>query len=123
MLSRLTKKSAFAGIDLEGDSAKLIGLTKIKNNFRIAACAVGTAQNIVAALQKTINAAQIKIKTAAIAIPYSAVIIKTISLDASLQEHEILHYLNVNMEKYTGALAQNINMDFDVLGKTQNDSN
>jgi len=113
----------FVGIDISANTVRLVKLMKTKNNYRVAAYATCTAATPAAALTQAIAQAQTKIKTAIIAMPYSATIIKTISLDASLQEHEILRYLSHKIEKYTGVSAQNINMDFNVLGKTKDQTN
>lgn len=107
------------GIDINGNTVRLLGLRKTKNNCRVVAAAACSANKVAVALDKVIRQAKIKIKSATIAIPYSAVMVKTISLDASLTEPEILNYLYMNSKQYTGVNPQKLRMDFNILGPTQ----
>ena len=96
------------GIDIEGDSMRLVELRKISKGYCVENYAIGTIDDL----------AKIKarIKHAAIALPYSDVFSKVIQLDAGLDDDEIENYLLVNMEKYTGIAAQNIILTAHALG-------
>ncbi len=115
MFERLKHNTGFVGLDISGNTARLVELQKIQQGYRVTACAVVTAANADLALQQLRQQYHKKIKAAA-AIPYSKTLIKTLSLDAALTELEIQRYLQANIQKYTGIAAANLNMDFEILG-------
>ena len=96
------------GIDIDHNCVKLIELRKTRQGYFVENYAVGNIDDIA-----QLNA---KSKISAIALPYAGVISKTIQLDASLHEKEIENYLLMNMQQYTGFMAQDISMDFSVHG-------
>lgn len=115
MFARLKHNTGFVGLDVSGNTAKLVELQKTPQGFRVVACAIATAANSTLALQQLKTLYPKKIKAAA-AIPYSKTLIKTISLDATLTELEIQRYLQTNIQKHTGIAAADLNMDFEILG-------
>ncbi len=115
MFERLKHNTGLVGLDVSGNTARLVELQKTQQNYRVTACTAVTATNAVLALQQLRQQYHKKIKAAA-AIPYSKTLIKTISLDAALTELEIQRYLQANIQKYTGIAAANLNMDFEILG-------
>lgn len=62
-------------------------------------------------------------KNVIIAIPYGAAISKIVQLDADLSEEEIEKYLIMNIKKYTGFNAEDISMDFNIVGPAENNPN
>lgn len=62
-------------------------------------------------------------KNVIVAIPYGAAISKIVQLDAGLGEEEIEKYLTMNIKRYTGFNAEDISMDFNILGPAENNSN
>lgn len=115
MLKWLIQRSATSvGIDIGANSVSLLKLCRIRTGYEILSYTHRDDNNIAALLKQT------KIKSTIIGMPHAAVISKVIQLDASLHTDEIENYLLMNMRKYTGFAAQDIRMDFNVLGLAPN---
>ena len=116
MLSILKKRSYSTGIEVKERSANILVLEKHKETYRVIEGLSCQATDTATALSNALGQASIPIKSAVISVPYSAIMLKTITLDASLMQYEILNYLNMNMEKLTGKSAKDIHLDFKVIG-------
>jgi len=106
------KPTISVGIDIDDNSVKILELRKTRTEICVESYAIYKNADI-SALVKPYSK-----KFVTIGIPYSAVINKTIQLDAKLNEEEIENYLVMNMKKLTGFAALDISMDFKILEKT-----
>lgn len=112
MFARFRKKPAtFIGFDINSDQIISVELKRGNGGYCLESYAVHA------------DIAEHENKMVTIALPYSAAITKIIQLDMNLNEEEIEDYLTMNMKKYTGLNAEDISMDFSVLGPAKNSSN
>lgn len=98
---------SYIGLDINSDSVTSVTLCNIDSNYSLEDYAINN------------DLSTYKNQAVTIAVPYSATFNKVLQLDMSLSEADIEHYLTINMQKLTGFKAQDINMDFRVLGKSK----
>ena len=130
MLDFLKKKTtALLGIDISSSSVKLLELSKQGDKYKVERYAsrplpegavveknitnlevVGEEVLKLATLVKTTS------KLAAVAVPGSSVITKTIEMNASLSDSEMENQITIEADQYIPYPLEEVNIDFDVLG-------
>lgn len=124
------KKSApVLGIDISSTAVKLIELRRQDDRYRVESYAVEPLpQNSVVeksitnleAVSETIRAAVkrsgTKLKEAAVAVPSSSAITRTLTLSSELTDDEIETQIGLQADQYVPYPLEEVNLDFQVLG-------
>ena len=133
MLPFLSQKAQrVLGIDISTTAVKLLELSKSGDRYRVDSYGVEPLPPN-AVVEKTVNdepsvgetiarlisRARPGSKLAAVAVPGSAVITKTIEMDASLDEDEMENQLKVEADQYIPFPLDEVRMDFCVMGQVE----
>ncbi|EIK54748.1 type IV pilus assembly protein PilM [Stutzerimonas stutzeri TS44] len=130
MLGLFTKKAnTLLGIDISSTSVKLLELSRSGNRYRVEAYAVEplppnavVEKNIVElegvgqALQRVVARAKVSGKLAAVAVSGSAVITKSIEMEAGLSDDELENQLKIEADQYIPYPLEEVAIDFEVQG-------
>lgn len=130
MLGLFTKKAhSLLGIDISSTSVKLLELSRSGGRYRVEAYAVEPLppnavieKNIVEldgvgqALSRVVAKSRSGVKSAAVAVAGSAVITKTIEMDAGLSEDELENQLKIEADQYIPYPLEEVALDFEVQG-------
>ena len=132
MFSLRPKKTAFLGIDISPSSVKLVELVRDAGGVQLARYAIvmlspmeaatesqSRIQVMGAAIRKGIRQLGTKVTQAVTAVPISAVITKTVSFPATLNEDEIEAQIELEAERYIPFPLEDVSLDFFVVGPTQ----
>ena len=127
------KKPAVLGVDISSTSVKLVELSKTDNGYRVESLAVEplpanavvekNIQDVEAVgetLQKALKRSGSKCKLVALAVAGSAVITKVITMPATLSESDMELQIELEADQYIPYPLEEINLDFQVLGPTDN---
>lgn len=106
-------KTALVGVDLI-ESSNTVCITELDKKGQIKTEAICSSTNIEIALSQALDKANPSISKAAIAMPFSAVILKSIEFDNKISELEIEAYILANCQKIIGLPAAKINLDFNI---------
>lgn len=125
------KTDALLGIDISSTSVKLLELSRQGERYRVEAYAVEPLpigavndKNIVElevvgdALARALIKARTRLRKAAVAVAGSAVITKTIEMDASLSDDEMDRQLQVDADQYIPYPLEEVALDFEVQGRS-----
>ncbi|MCK0537186.1 pilus assembly protein PilM [Alcanivorax quisquiliarum] len=133
MLPFLSQKAQrVLGVDISTTAVKLLELSKSGDRYRVDSYGVEPLPPN-AVVEKTINdepsvgetiarllsRARPASKLAAVAVPASAVITKTIEMDASLNEDEMENQLKVEADQYIPFPLDEVRLDFCVMGQVE----
>ena len=133
MLPFLSQKAQrVLGVDISTTAVKLLELSKSGDRYRVDSYGVEPLPPS-AVVEKTINdepsvgdtiarllsRARPAAKLAAVAVPASAVITKTIEMDASLNEDEMENQLKVEADQYIPFPLDEVRLDFCVMGQVE----
>ncbi len=123
------KANSLLGIDISSTSVKLLELSRSGNRFRVEAYAVeplpanavvekniAELEGVGQALSRVLVKARTGAKIAAVAVAGSAVITKTIEMDAALSEDEMENQLKVEADQYIPYPLEEVAIDFEVQG-------
>ena len=130
MLGLFSKKSnTLLGIDISSTSVKLLELSQSGNRYRVESYAVeplpanaGVEKNIVElegvgeALTRVLVKARTNVRNAAVAVAGSAVITKTIEMDAGLSDDELESQMKLEADQYIPYPLEEVAIDFEVQG-------
>lgn len=130
MLSLFKKKAnTLLGIDISSTSVKLLELSRSGGRYRVEAYAVEPlpANSVVEknindidavgeALTRVLAKARTSLKNAAVAVAGSAVITKTIEMDAGLSDDEMEGQIEAEADQYIPYPLEEVAIDFEVLG-------
>ncbi|HKJ94451.1 MAG TPA: pilus assembly protein PilM [Gammaproteobacteria bacterium] len=136
-MSLLRKKSTpLLGVDISSTSVKLIELRRHDGRYRVESYAVEplppnsvVEKNIanLEAVSSTIKAAvkrsQTKLREAAVAVPGSAAISRTLTLDGSFSEEEMEDQIGLQADQYIPYPLEEVNLDFQVIGPAASGGN
>jgi len=132
---RLFEKAAppMIGLDISSTSVKLLELGRVGERYRVESYAVVPLpahaveeKNLVdveavgAAISRAVKRAGTRTKNVTAAVAGSAVISKIISMPASLTDQEMADQLSLESDQYIPYPMEEINMDFEVIGPTEN---
>ncbi|WAH58392.1 pilus assembly protein PilM [Pseudomonas silvicola] len=123
------KANSLLGIDISSTSVKLLELSRSGNRYKVEAYAVeplpanavvekniAELEGVGQALARVLVKARSSAKTAAVAVAGSAVITKTIEMDAALSEDEMESQLKVEADQYIPYPLEEVAIDFEVQG-------
>ncbi len=123
------KPSSMVGLDISSTSVKLIELSKSASNYRVESygvepmpenAVVEKSINDVEAVGETIQLLVERCKTnskdAAVAVAGSAVITKSIELNAALSEEEMENQIYVEADQHIPYALEEVALDFEVQG-------
>ena len=126
------KKPSLLGIDISSTSIKVVELSQTDTGYRVESLAVeplpanavaekniqdveAVGESLIKALKKSGS----KCKLTALAVPGSSVITKVITMPASLSDAEMETQIELEADQYIPYPLEEINLDFQVLGKTE----
>ena len=117
------------GLDISSTSVKLLELSKSGNDYRVESYGVeplpenavvekniSDVDGVGEAIQRLIERSKTKVKFAAVAVAGSAVITKTIEMNAELSEDEMENQLKVEADQYIPYPLEEVALDFEVQG-------
>jgi type IV pilus assembly protein PilM len=126
------KQNAVLGIDISASSVKLLELGKIGSRYRVESFAVApipqdtmvdkNAANVnvmVEAIKVALKKSGSKLKQATIAVSGSAVMTKSITMPASLNDDEMEEQIMAEADQYVPYSLDEISFDFEVQGINQ----
>ena len=125
------KGNTLLGIDISSTSVKLLELSRSGNRFKVEAYAVEplptnavVEKNIVElegvglALSRAVAKAKVGTRPAAVAVAGSAVITRTVEMDASLNDAELETQLQIEADQYIPYPLEEVALDFEVQGSS-----
>ena len=130
MLGLIKKKAnTLLGIDISSTTVKLLELSRSGNRYKVEAYAVEplppgavVEKNIVEldgvgqALEKVLSRSRTTLKQAAVAVAGSAVITKTIEMDADLADDDMEEQIKLEADQYIPYPLDEVAIDFEVQG-------
>lgn len=132
MLGLFKKKAnTLLGIDISSTSVKLIELSRSGSRYKVEAYAVeplppnAMVEKNIAELEfvgqviaRVVTKARTTTKDAAVAVAGSAVITKTIEMDAGLSEDELENQIKIEADQYIPYPLEEVAIDFEIQGPT-----
>ena len=117
------------GLDISSTSVKLLELSRSGNDFRVESYGVeplpenavvekniSDVEGVGEAIQRLIDRCKTKVKHAAVAVAGSAVITKTIEMNAAFSEDEMENQIHVEADQYIPYPLEEVALDFEVQG-------
>lgn len=136
MLGLFNKKAnTLLGIDISSTSVKLIELSRSGSRYKVEAYAVeplppnavvekniAELDGVGQALSRVLIKARTSTKQVAVAVAGSAVITKTIEMEAGLSDDELENQLKIEADQYIPYPLEEVAIDFEVQGPTARNS-
>jgi len=134
VLPFLGKKASTArlGIDISSTSVKLLELSRSGNRYKVEAYSVEPlppnavveknitdVEGVGDAVSKVLARSKSGVKNAAVAAAGSAVITKTIEMDAGLSDDEMESQIKVEADQYIPYPLDEVSIDFEVQGESE----
>lgn len=130
MLGLFNKKAnTLLGIDISSTSVKLLELSRQGDRYRVEAYAVeplpssavvekniAELEGVGQALARVLSKAKTSVRNVAVAVAGSAVITKTIEMDAGLSDDEMENQLKIEADQYIPYPLDEVAIDFEVQG-------
>lgn len=130
MFGLLKKKpNSLLGLDISSTSVKLLELSRNNGRYRVEAYAVeplppnavvekniSDVEGVGEAIKRVISRSKAQTRQAAVAVAGSAVITKTIEMDASLTDDEMENQITVEADQYIPYPLDEVAIDFEVQG-------
>ena len=130
MLRLFNKKAhALLGIDISSTSVKLLELSRQGERYRVESYAVeplpanaviekniAELEGVGQALSRLLAKARTPLRSVAVAVAGSAVITKTIEMDAGLSDDEMENQLKIEADQYIPYPLDEVAIDFEVVG-------
>jgi type IV pilus assembly protein PilM len=123
------KANTLLGIDISSTSVKLLELSRQGDRYRVEAYAVeplpasaviekniAELEGVGQALSRVLVKARTSVKNVAVAVAGSAVITKTIEMDAGLSDDEMESQLKIEADQYIPYPLDEVAIDFEVQG-------
>lgn len=133
MLGWFNRKERLLGIDIGDSSVKLIELDRKGPEFRVAAAAIeplpegsmadrspADLDQVSAAVKRALKTSGSRLKKAAIAVPTSSIITRTIAMPAGLNETELATGVPVEAAPLIPFPLEEIYLDFQIQGQSRN---
>jgi len=124
-----SKPNIVIGLDLSSTSVKLLELSKSNGRYRVEAYAVeplppnavvekniSDVDGVGEAIKRVMSRSKCSAKCAAVAVAGSAVITKTIEMDAALNDDEMENQITVEADQYIPYPLDEVALDFEVQG-------
>ena len=132
MLGLFKKKAnTLLGIDISSTSVKLIELSRSGSRYKVEAYAVeplppntivekniAELETVGQVIARLVTKARTGVKHAAVAVAGSAVITKTIEMEAGLSEEELENQIKIEADQYIPYPLEEVAIDFEVQGAT-----
>ncbi len=126
------KTNILLGLDISSTSVKLLELSQTNNSYRVESYSVeplppnavvekniSDVEGVGDAIKRVINRSKTSSKSAAVAVAGSAVITKTIEMDAELSDDEMENQITVEADQYIPYPLDEVAIDFEVLGLSE----
>ena len=123
------KANTLLGIDISSTSVKLLELSRSGSRYRVESYAVeplppnavvekniAELEGVGAALTRLLTKAKTSVKSAAVAVSGSAVITKSIEMEAGLSDDELESQLKIEADQYIPYPLEEVAIDFEVEG-------
>ena len=130
------KSSSVIGLDISSTSVKLLELSRSGDRYRVEAYAVeplppnavaekniSDVDGVGEAIKRVLARAKTTTKSVAVAVAGSAVITKTIEMDATLSDTEMENQINVEADQYIPYPLDEVAIDFEVIGPSDRNPN
>lgn len=128
---RRSQKQPLLGLDISSSAVKLIEFSRSRDTYRVEALAIeGLPERAIqdkviidpeavgAAIRKAVKDSGTRSKRAAIAVPGSIAVSKTVTLPAGLSETELEAQVRMEADQHVPFPLEEVNLDFEVLGPT-----
>ena len=129
------KTPPLLGIDISSTAVKLLELKRQDSRLRVESYAVeplpanavveksiSDIEAVAEAIKSAVKRSRSKVRTAAVAVPGSAAISKTIAMPADLGEQELEAQIELQADQYVPYPLDEVNLDFQVLGPTEGEN-
>jgi type IV pilus assembly protein PilM len=126
------KTNILIGLDISSTSVKLLELSQSNDSYRVESYAVeplppnavvekniSDVEGVGEAVKRVLNRSKSSSKSAAVAVAGSAVITKTIEMDAELSDEEMENQIIVEADQYIPYPLDEVAIDFEVLGLSE----
>ncbi|MCR9260049.1 MAG: pilus assembly protein PilM [Pseudomonadaceae bacterium] len=126
------KTNILLGLDISSTSVKLLELSQTNNSYRVESYSVeplppnavvekniSDVEGVGDAIKRVISRSKTSSKSAAVAVAGSAVITKTIEMDAELSDDEMENQITVEADQYIPYPLDEVAIDFEVLGLSE----
>lgn len=123
------KTNILLGLDISSTSVKLLELSQTNNSYRVESYSVeplppnavvekniSDVEGVGDAIKRVISRSKTSSRSAAVAVAGSAVITKTIEMDAELSDDEMENQITVEADQYIPYPLDEVAIDFEVLG-------
>ncbi len=123
------KSNALLGLDISSTSVKLLELSRNNGRYRVEAYAVeplppnavvekniSDVEGVGEAIKRVISRSKAQARQVAVAVAGSAVITKTIEMDAALNDDEMENQITVEADQYIPYPLDEVAIDFEVQG-------
>jgi type IV pilus assembly protein PilM len=126
------KTNILLGLDISSTSVKLLELSQTNNSYRVESYSVeplppnavvekniSDVEGVGDAIKRVISRSKTSSRAAAVAVAGSAVITKTIEMDAELSDDEMENQITVEADQYIPYPLDEVAIDFEVLGLSE----
>ena len=126
------KKTVMLGLDISSSAVKLLELSEQNNRFRVEGYAVEPIppnsvvektitdiESVGETIRRAVRRSGTKATNAAVAVAGSAVITKTISMPAALNDDELASQIELEADQYIPYPIEEVALDFEVIGITE----
>jgi type IV pilus assembly protein PilM len=129
------KPNVLLGLDISSTSVKLLELSRNNGRYRVEAYAVeplppnavvekniSDVEGVGEAIKRVVSRSKTSARQAAVAVAGSAVITKTIEMDAALTDDEMENQITVEADQYIPYPLDEVAIDFEVQGLSDRNS-
>jgi type IV pilus assembly protein PilM len=126
------KSNVLLGLDISSTSVKLLELSKSNDRYRVESYAVeplplnavvekniSDVEGVGEAIKKVVSRSKSSCRRAAVSVAGSAVITKTIEMDASLSDEAMENQITVEADQYIPYPLDEVALDFEVQGLSE----
>ncbi len=126
------KSNPLLGLDISSTSVKLLELVETGSGYRVESYAVeplppnavvekniGDVEGVGEAIKRVVARSKANAKRAAVAVAGSAVITKSIEMDAGLTDEEMENQINVEADQYIPYPLDEVAIDFELQGLSE----
>lgn len=126
------KTNILIGLDISSTSVKLLELSQSNDSYKVESYAVeplppnavvekniSDVEGVGDAVKRVLNRSKSSSRSAAVAVAGSAVITKTIEMDAELSDEEMENQIIVEADQYIPYPLDEVAIDFEVLGLSE----
>ena len=126
------KTNILLGLDISSTSVKLLELSQTNNSYRVESYSVeplppnavvekniSDVEGVGDAIKRVISRSKTSSRAAAVAVAGSAVITKTIEMDAELSDDEMENQITVEADQYIPYPLDEVAIEFEVLGLSE----